>query len=181
MKHIAFRFLSRMNMLLASLIAALGIGGCKQQKTVAPNNTTDDTNARPVVKAAEDDAPVCMYGVPNARFEVSGRVEDTNHKPLQTRVGIGTMKGEIQYIVETQADGTFRTEFSGFPVHIVYFTVMLPEGEYTFAKQLTYGEPVSTWDRGTASADTVLVVPARRKSEPEIKVKYGVPATRYTE
>ena len=87
MKKLHRNLIRGINMVLASMIAALGVVGCSHQKNAAKQQAkaTDDGQPNAIeetqVSQAKDEL-VCMYGVPHAQYAVKGRVEDMSGMPL---------------------------------------------------------------------------------------------------
>ncbi len=168
MKQLKWRVLTRMNLLIASLIAFLGIGGCKHQKAVVQPAASDE-----ISEPAEPERPIMLkYGVPRAGYNVNGTVVNSNGEPEQRKVLISTRSDmENALEVETDADGRFSTHFDGFPADSMYFKV---EGVDQVAQPIVYGEEGDGFNRGETLTSVVITVPADPNNG-RILVKYGVP------
>ena len=57
----------------------------------------------------------CEYGVPNADFEIKGKVTDIDDNPVRGIKITGTDIHTTDVLGETGNDGTFEVSFNGFP------------------------------------------------------------------
>lgn len=176
-KHI----LQSVNTVLASLIAALGVTGCAQQKSAVKQRNTESTDTVDstieAVQVGQDQLIMCMYGVPRAQYVVHGIVEDENGTPLPKK-DILLQAGYDQIHLQTDENGTFDINFDGFPLEEMSFEI--DDKQYT--EPITYdGEPIDTWNRGKATMQVKIIHTRNQETSmpaPAIMVKYGVPPTR---
>lgn len=170
MKKLRISFLKKMNLLFASLIAALGMSGCKQQKAIVQTAPSDDA-AQPAQEARPIEKPVvCMYGVPRAGYQVEGVVQDADGVPQQRKVLISTREDLSDALeAETDESGRFSTHFDGFPADSLYFKV---EG-VEVSEPVKYGEAKNAFDRGETNTQVIITIPTAGPGK--ILVKYGVP------
>ncbi len=167
MKKLKLKLLTRINLIAASLIAFLGIGGCKQQKAAVK---TSEVNEQECSKESFRPVPV-KYGVPRAGYSVEGVVVDTEGIPQQHTVLISTRKDmEGAFEVNTDESGRFSTYFSGFPADSLYFKV----GGISTAEPIKYSEGVDDFDRGDTKTEVVITLPSAPDNG-RVLVKYGVP------
>ncbi len=180
MKRLSNSFLRRVNILLAAMIAALGVVSCQHQKNLAkPQQPADGDDLQPSIPPVEaaamaEQPPVCMYGVPRAEYVVHGLLVNSKGKPMQKqRISVSTYDNQIY--VETDENGMFDVHFDGFPADSLVFEV---EGK-RYTEPVTYdGEPHDSWNRGTATMNVEIVhkeSPYGYGREP-VMLKYGVPA-----
>lgn len=171
MRKLRNTILSRINMALAYLIAALGVTGCKQQHTVIRSEGAQaDTDTLTASIPAYSNEVICMYGLPRASYKVAAHIERESQKPIQAKVYVSTSHEQEGVEMTSISDGTFTASFDGFPVDTLYFTVHTPSGEYSFSEKLEYPSPIDEWNWGTATPKVHFVIP-----ENEIRIKYGVP------
>ena len=182
MKKLHRNLIHSINLLLTSMIAALGVVGCSHQKNVAKQQDSEADNEQ---QNALEEAPqkisreemVCMYGVPRAQYFVKGKVEDPNGDPLAEKE-LTVKAGRDILHIKTNETGNFEANFEGFPAEEITFVI---DGvDYT--RKITYdGEPVDSWNRGAATIDVQITHDTEQvTSRPQrpIMVKYGVPPTR---
>ena len=177
MKKLHRNLIRAINMVLASMIAALGVAGCSHQKNAAKQQkATEDDQPNAVEEAQVSqvrDEMVCMYGVPRAQYAVKGRVEDMSGMPL-IRKKIIVEIGRDRINVDTDGNGKFDVTFDGFPAEEITFEI---DGQ-RYTEKVTYdSEPVDAWNRGTATMN-VLIYHATPQQHRPMMVKYGVPPTR---
>ncbi len=182
MKKLRKRIISSVNVLLASMITALGVVGCSHQKSVAKHQKSavdeDEQAVAEDSKVSKNrEEMVCMYGVPRAQYNIQGVVETPSGKPLAVKEITIKISGD-EYYVETDESGTFSLNVDGFPAE--EFVVEIDGKQYE--ESVTYdGEPKDAWDRGPATMKVQIIHPVEQVSRPierPILVKYGVPPTR---
>lgn len=182
MKQLRKTLVSRMNMLLATMIAALGVVGCSHQKAAARQQKKTAEEEQQVAveelqSGSEQELMVCMYGVPRAQYNIQGVVKTPDGKPLiRKEIVVSVAREKIR--VETDEAGMFKLNFDGFPADEM--TVEIDGEAYT--EKITYdGEPKDAWDRGPATMKVQIIHSSQQVNqniERPIMVKYGVPPTR---
>lgn len=180
MKNIYIKVIQKVNMILTSLIAALGVVGCTQQKAVLKqNNTISDEQTESTaeeIQISQEQQIMCMYGVPRAQYIVHGIVEDGNGSPLSNKE-IVLQVGYDKIHILTDESGIFNLNFDGFPVEDMSFEI---DGK-TYTEKVTYdGESIDAWDRGKATMEVKITLLENKpiSTEQRVMVKYGVPLTR---
>jgi len=163
------RFLERINAILASVIAFLGVG----QSAYSQHFSKE---------------VMCKYGVPHAEHIVTGKVTSSNGKPLKDmEVEIQISQLNIDRVV-TDENGNFEIRQLGFPGEEATIVVSDPQGKFeadTVKLPIEYTSQ-DAWNRGTVTLNTSIKM--RRKDiqiEPIVREKnpiiclYGVPNAEY--
>lgn len=176
-------FLRKINMLLTSMVAALGVVGCATNKVVTRQSSVSDNDNQQddkleEIRVSEERQVVCMYGVPRARYVVEARVIDEAGYPIVEK-NVTVMASYEKIDIKTDSTGMFSLTFDGFPAEQIKFVI---DDDETYTEKVVYdAESQDVWNRGTATMKVTIVVD-KNKNEvqtiPPIMVKYGVPHTR---
>lgn len=158
MSSIRTKILQYVNMILTSLISALGVVGCTQQKSVLKTQHPDTTPQQGATieqaQAFQEQPIMCMYGVPRAQYIVQGCVTDSNGQPLGKKQVL--LKASYEQIhVITDENGIFTIKFDGFPIDEMSFEI---DGKQYTEKVIYSNEPIDAWNRGTATIEVKIVL-----------------------
>lgn len=112
MKRLKIKVLTKINLLLGALVALLG---CHSSKQVAVS-----------------DRIMCLYGVPSATYKVSGKVTNSQNKPVQDAQVVvkGYKNLALTDTVRTDKKGRYAVDCTGFPADELNIVVLDSKGEY---------------------------------------------------
>lgn len=179
MKRIRQRILVSINLMLASVIAALGVAGCSHQKAAARQQEAavpeeDNLKQKEVrMPVPPQEQMVCKYGVPRAEYIVHGTVTDSKGKPLRNKEMTVRSRYDEMY-VKTDDAGVFDLHFDGFPAEEMIFEI---DGK-KYIRPVNYdGNGTDTWNMGTATMQVEIKHETGRLNDGHepIVVMYGVP------
>ncbi|MBR1928801.1 MAG: carboxypeptidase regulatory-like domain-containing protein [Paludibacteraceae bacterium] len=185
MKKIKIALLNRINLLIGTLIALLGVG-CKHNK-VATNSVKDDKITKTQTQGADaqdekivnpmrEEMLVCKYGVPRAEVALTGVVRDKNGKPMADIIVEALDKHENMIdMTRTDGEGRYTIIRSIFPVDSIIISISdeldrIEPQEKAFP--LEYKNEIDEWERGNAAITFDFIVVPKRIDRPK---KYGVP------
>ncbi|MCM1034356.1 MAG: radical SAM-associated putative lipoprotein [Paludibacter sp.] len=167
------RLLTKINLLLGTLIALLGIG-CKSQKVVIEKQEIGDT----VSVIEENNRIVAMYGIPSAKYVIEGAITNRSNEPLEGKqVIVHTNTYSIDTLY-TNNDGRFESSSYGFPTDSVTIEVNDPEHLYESTQKkaaVVYDDKKDTWNYGTGKVSVNIHLQKTKSDMSQIRVKYGIP------
>lgn len=139
--------------ILATILAFLGFSSC----------------AETVIGGHHDSDVVCMYGVPNAEFRISGKVTDESQKqPIEdVQVSIGRYEDDF---VKTYTDekGEYSIVENGFPLDSISVEATDINGIYESQSvkiKVEYKGGDNAWNRGTATAKVDFVLTKKAEND----------------
>lgn len=148
------KFLKLKSWLVVSLMGALGLTGCHCHRHLAEPVVEEDVPPIPepvrppdTLSVQEREPMKLMYGVPTMDFVVRGQVKDAKGRPVRAiRVNLleggmevqdGQLVGDTERVrewldgtsVETDAEGRFEVQNSGYPQKMVKLAVRDVDGK----------------------------------------------------
>lgn len=180
MKKFVNRIRERVNVLIGSLLAILGVGatGCELigDGRIVENDLTlppskEDSADVVVCKYGVPEVPdtvavepepfnpdsgevICMYGVPSARFQIKGSVSDRRTGQALEKIQVLIDTRNMQTTVVTDEDGTYHYQTDWiFPTDSVFVTFTDVNGVYQeqrVGEKMEYEGGTGPWDSGDA-------------------------------